>query len=200
MAAISSRNVVLVDVLSPQSPPCRATARGASFIPKGLERSVLRSGWKAPRHAAAAFGLRRPGRQRHREQKMGFHPLTTHEQKVEHGVKAAKTRNDNLASTSDFLEEKDVDDFLNMEWKDGELDEVFEKFGETVYVDPNLEELAKADEDDAEVEKFAIAMATAAYDTKAVDIRVLHVKPLVQWTRYFVIVSAFSRPQIDAIM
>lgn len=34
---------------------------------------------------------------------------------------------------------------------------------------------------------------------KAADIRVLFVKPLVYWTRFFIIATAFSRPQIDAI-
>lgn len=34
---------------------------------------------------------------------------------------------------------------------------------------------------------------------KAADIKVLFVKPLVYWTRFFIIATAFSRPQIDAI-
>lgn len=42
-------------------------------------------------------------------------------------------------------------------------------------------------------------MAKVASDVKAVDIRVLFVKPLVYWTRFFIIATAFSRPQIDAI-
>lgn len=42
-------------------------------------------------------------------------------------------------------------------------------------------------------------MAKVASEVKAADIRVLFVKPLVYWTRFFIIATAFSRPQIDAI-
>ncbi|KAJ0045446.1 hypothetical protein Pint_05007 [Pistacia integerrima] len=45
----------------------------------------------------------------------------------------------------------------------------------------------------------AVAMARVASDVKAADIKVLFVKPLVYWTRFFIIATAFSRPQIDAI-
>lgn len=45
----------------------------------------------------------------------------------------------------------------------------------------------------------AVAMARVASDVKAGDIKVLFVKPLVYWTRFFIIATAFSRPQIDAI-
>lgn len=38
-----------------------------------------------------------------------------------------------------------------------------------------------------------------ASDVKAEDIKVLFVKPLVYWTHFFIIATAFSRPQIDAI-
>ncbi|RVW75543.1 Protein Iojap, chloroplastic [Vitis vinifera] len=48
-------------------------------------------------------------------------------------------------------------------------------------------------------EKVAVALAKVASDVKAADIRVLFVKPLVYWTRFFIIATAFSRPQIDAI-
>ncbi|KAJ6967285.1 hypothetical protein NC652_004746 [Populus alba x Populus x berolinensis] len=46
---------------------------------------------------------------------------------------------------------------------------------------------------------FAVEMAKVASDVKASDIKVLFVKPLVYWTRFFIIATAFSRPQIDAI-
>ncbi|KAL2937947.1 Protein Iojap chloroplastic [Bienertia sinuspersici] len=42
-------------------------------------------------------------------------------------------------------------------------------------------------------------MAKVANEVKAADIKVLFVKPLVYWTRFFIIATAFSRPQIDAI-
>ena len=45
----------------------------------------------------------------------------------------------------------------------------------------------------------AVEMAKVASDVKASDIKVLFVKPLVYWTRFFIIATAFSRPQIDAI-
>lgn len=45
----------------------------------------------------------------------------------------------------------------------------------------------------------AVAMAKVASEVKAADIKVLFVKPLVYWTRFFIIATAFSRPQIDAI-
>lgn len=45
----------------------------------------------------------------------------------------------------------------------------------------------------------AVAAAKVASEVKAADIKVLFVKPLVYWTRFFIIATAFSRPQIDAI-
>jgi ribosomal silencing factor RsfS len=42
-------------------------------------------------------------------------------------------------------------------------------------------------------------MAKVASEVKAADLKVLFVKPLVYWTRFFIIATAFSRPQIDAI-
>lgn len=45
----------------------------------------------------------------------------------------------------------------------------------------------------------AVAMARVVSDVKAADIKVLFVKPLVYWTHFFIIATAFSRPQIDAI-
>lgn len=44
-----------------------------------------------------------------------------------------------------------------------------------------------------------MALAKVASEVKAGDIKVLFVKPLVYWTRFFIIATAFSRPQIDAI-
>ncbi|CAI5522372.1 unnamed protein product [Closterium sp. Naga37s-1] len=54
------------------------------------------------------------------------------------------------------------------------------------------------DSDEAS-EEFAIALAVAASDAKGGDIIALDVRPLVYWTQYFVIVTAFSRAQMDAI-
>ncbi|KAK9937540.1 hypothetical protein M0R45_014321 [Rubus argutus] len=54
-------------------------------------------------------------------------------------------------------------------------------------------------DDDAESISFAVELARVANEVKAGDIKVLFVKPLVYWTRFFIIVTAFSRPKIDAI-
>jgi ribosomal silencing factor RsfS len=45
----------------------------------------------------------------------------------------------------------------------------------------------------------AVALAAAANDVKGSDIQVLCVKPLIYWARFFVVVTAFSKPQIDAV-
>lgn len=45
----------------------------------------------------------------------------------------------------------------------------------------------------------AVEMARVASEVKAGDIKVLFVKPLVYWTRFFIIATGFSRPQVDAI-
>ncbi|GJP40588.1 hypothetical protein CLOM_g252 [Closterium sp. NIES-68] len=52
---------------------------------------------------------------------------------------------------------------------------------------------------DEESEAFAVALAVAASDAKGGDIIALDVRPLVYWTQYFVIATAFSRAQMDAI-
>ncbi|KAH9602963.1 hypothetical protein KSS87_021496 [Heliosperma pusillum] len=53
--------------------------------------------------------------------------------------------------------------------------------------------------DSGAVGGVAVAMAKVASDVKAEDIKVLFVKPLVYWTRFFIIATAFSRPQLYAI-
>ncbi len=52
--------------------------------------------------------------------------------------------------------------------------------------------------DEPESHALALALAGAANDTKAVDIALLDVASVVTWTRYFVICTCFSRPQVDA--
>ncbi|PSC73585.1 hypothetical protein C2E20_2994 [Micractinium conductrix] len=47
---------------------------------------------------------------------------------------------------------------------------------------------------------FAVAMAKVAWETKAEDILVLHVEPVVYWTRFMLIATVFSRPQLNAIL
>eukprot|EP00899_Mesostigma_viride_P019671 jgi/Mesvir1/27705/Mv07414-RA.2 len=44
---------------------------------------------------------------------------------------------------------------------------------------------------------FAVDLARAASDVKAADLLVLNVAPLVYWTRFFVLATAYSRPQLE---
>ncbi|XP_022136946.1 protein Iojap, chloroplastic [Momordica charantia] len=82
---------------------------------------------------------------------------------------------------------------------DDMYDDLFKKYGNVVFKS-NDQKLPSAEvDDDAESLSFAVSMAKVASDVKAADIRVLFVKPLVYWTRFFIIATAFSRPQIDAI-
>ncbi|XP_020090614.1 protein Iojap, chloroplastic isoform X4 [Ananas comosus] len=79
------------------------------------------------------------------------------------------------------------------------FDELFQKYGKVVYSDSDRKRPTAEADDDAESLSFAVALAKVANEVKAADIRVLFVKPLVYWTRFFIIVTAFSRPQVDAI-
>ncbi|KAG6554701.1 hypothetical protein Mapa_003720 [Marchantia paleacea] len=91
------------------------------------------------------------------------------------------------------------DQDLNIEDLDeAELDELFEEYGEVVRGEEPRATSSEVD-DDADSLAFAVAMAEAANEVKGGDIRVLCVKPLVYWTRFFVIATGFSRPQVDAI-
>jgi len=78
-------------------------------------------------------------------------------------------------------------------------DDLFKKYGKVVYKRNEQKSPIAEVDDDAESLSFAVAAARVASDVKAADIRVLFVKPLVYWTRFFIIATAFSRPQIDAI-
>ena len=53
---------------------------------------------------------------------------------------------------------------------------------------------------DAAARDFAAALARVADDTKAQDVSVLHVAPLVSWTSYFVVATVVSRPQLLAVL
>eukprot|EP00250_Pteridium_aquilinum_P022650 c25508_g1_i1 orf=368-1102(-) len=88
---------------------------------------------------------------------------------------------------------------INEELDEDELDALFEEHGEVVIADRNPRPASAEVDDDSQSLALAVALAEAANDTKAVDILVLHVKPLVYWTRFFVIATAFSRPQLAAI-
>ncbi|XVF04501.1 hypothetical protein REPUB_Repub05bG0088300 [Reevesia pubescens] len=79
------------------------------------------------------------------------------------------------------------------------FDDLMKKYGKVVFSKNDRKSPSAELDDDAESLSFAVAMAKVASDVKAADIRVLFVKPLVYWTRFFIIATAFSRPQIDAI-
>ncbi|CAH9109671.1 unnamed protein product [Cuscuta epithymum] len=82
---------------------------------------------------------------------------------------------------------------------DDMFDDLIEKYGELVFRRNDNKTASEDAEDDAQSLLFAVAVANVANDVKAADIKVLFVKPLVYWTRFFIIATAMSRPQIDAI-
>lgn len=47
---------------------------------------------------------------------------------------------------------------------------------------------------------FAVALAKIADDTKAEDLTVLHVEPLVSWCSYMVLCTVMSKPQLLAVL
>ena len=55
-------------------------------------------------------------------------------------------------------------------------------------------------DDDAESRALATGIARVCWETKGEDLMVLHVAPLVYWTRYMVLVTVFSKPQLNAIL
>ncbi|KAL0900263.1 hypothetical protein Bca101_084224 [Brassica carinata] len=107
-----------------------------------------------------------------------------------------------LGNSKRFAAGKGAEDgFLSdvSEDSDEMFDDLFNKYGKVVYKSDDLKSPAAEVDDDAESLAFAVEMAKVASEVKAGDIKVLFVKPLVYWTRFFIITTAFSRPQIDAI-
>ncbi|KAJ4958198.1 hypothetical protein NE237_025309 [Protea cynaroides] len=94
---------------------------------------------------------------------------------------------------------EDVDGENVIEDTDDMFDDLLEKYGKVVYRSKDKKSISAEADDDAESLSFAVALAKVASEVKAADIRVLFVKPLVYWTRFFIIATAFSRPQIDAV-
>lgn len=62
------------------------------------------------------------------------------------------------------------------------------------------EEEEKLTEEEEESMEFAVALAEAADEAKAMDLSVLHVAPLVRWTSFFVMCTIYSRPQMEAVV
>lgn len=82
---------------------------------------------------------------------------------------------------------------------DDMFDDLFDKYGKVVFKRKDQKPRSAEIDDDAESLSFAVAMAKVANEVKAADIKVLFVKPLVYWTQFFIIATAFSLPQINAI-
>ena len=55
-------------------------------------------------------------------------------------------------------------------------------------------------EDDQDTRAFALAMSRIAWELKGEDLLLLHVAPVVYWTRYMLFVTVFSRPQLQAVL
>ncbi|KAJ6967036.1 hypothetical protein NC652_004559 [Populus alba x Populus x berolinensis] len=130
-------------------------------------------------------------------------------------------RTEKLSLKESLALRKDHDDsFLsNVEDTDEMFDDLFNKYGKVVFTSNDKKPPTAEVDDDAEslsckfippifqstiianvlLTYIAVEMAKVASDVKASDIKVLFVKPLVYWTRFFIIATAFSRPQIDAI-
>eukprot|EP01025_Chloroclados_australasicus_P015909 TRINITY_DN17750_c1_g1_i2.p1 TRINITY_DN17750_c1_g1~~TRINITY_DN17750_c1_g1_i2.p1 ORF type:complete len:190 (-),score=25.05 TRINITY_DN17750_c1_g1_i2:318-887(-) len=51
-----------------------------------------------------------------------------------------------------------------------------------------------------QAQALAVDMARVAWETKAEDVRVIDVEVSVKWTTFFVILTVFSRPQLNAIL
>ncbi|CAJ1958078.1 unnamed protein product [Sphenostylis stenocarpa] len=82
---------------------------------------------------------------------------------------------------------------------DDMYEDLINNYGKVVFSRKDKKPASAEIDDDAESLSFAVELATVATEVKAADIKVLFVKPLVYWTRFFIIATAFSRPQIDAI-
>ncbi len=118
----------------------------------------------------ALGAVQRPGGALHGAQSPKAHPLASRASRAP--VKPCRTS---------------IDDIENSAGIDG--DEVLGRDVETGSV-----------EDDEETRAFALAMARVAWELKGEDLLLLHVAPVVYWTRYMLFVTVFSRPQLQAVL
>ncbi|WPT12459.1 Protein Iojap [Picochlorum sp. SENEW3] len=93
----------------------------------------------------------------------------------------------------------------NDAWEDGEDDDeddssmaVLEE-SDGMHPEASLPQ-QEVEEEDEEIRSFAVAMAKVAWDLNGEDLLLLHVAPVVYWTRYMMFVTVFSRPQLNAIL
>lgn len=94
---------------------------------------------------------------------------------------------------------EELDDSEIDQLGDVDLDALFEEYGETVRDNEESNSITSEVDEDSDSLAFAVALAEAANDVKGSEIQVLCVKPLIYWARFFVVVTAFSKPQIDAV-
>ena len=125
----------------------------------------------APR-TRAPVAARRPGRALH-----GWLPMTANALSV--ALLGARTPVTPCRTS--------IDDIENIAHVDG--DEVLGRDVET-----------GSAEDDEETRAFALAMSKIAWELKGEDLLLLHVAPVVYWTRYMLFVTVFSRPQLQAVL
>lgn len=83
-----------------------------------------------------------------------------------------------------------TDDDLDTEYNDPQ--------GQPLTADTSTSYSPPDDNDDSQ--SLATGIAKVCWETKGEDLMVLHVAPLVYWTRYMVLVTVFSRPQLNAIL
>ncbi|EFJ31763.1 hypothetical protein SELMODRAFT_408614 [Selaginella moellendorffii] len=107
-----------------------------------------------------------------------------------------------LSDEEEETEEEDEEDNVDVDvLSNEEIDALMKEYGNVVRSDPEPRKSSAEDANaDAEALSMATALATAANEVKAVDIKLFHVKPLIYWARYFLIASAFSMPQVNAIV
>ncbi|XP_010666879.1 protein Iojap, chloroplastic [Beta vulgaris subsp. vulgaris] len=136
-----------------------------------------------------------------RFQQLGFHGVGHSENKYNQPMQTQEFKlpvNSCYRELSSMVSCRAVGSDLN-EDTDDMFDDLFKKHGKVVFIRNDQKSSVAEMDDDAESLAFAVAMAKIANDVKAADIKVLFVKPLVYWTRFFIIATAFSRPQIGAI-
>ncbi|KAJ4838039.1 hypothetical protein Tsubulata_034113 [Turnera subulata] len=111
----------------------------------------------------------------------------------------SKTKTLHFNQPSALPKDSDADFLSNLEDNDEMLDDLLNEYGKVVIRNNNKKPATAEVDDDSESLLFAVALAKVASDVKAAEIKVLFVKPLVYWTQFFIIATAFSSPQINAI-
>jgi ribosome-associated protein len=111
---------------------------------------------------------------------------------------AGRRAADAPATNADTDEEYDDDDDEYEEDDDDDEDTDQDPFAAAASA--NKADPAGSPPVDEDALALAVRMARAASDTKASDVMVLDVSPLVSWTSYMVISTVTSRPQLMAVL